>query len=56
MLITTFDANHKLSFAVDKYKSETAENVLSRKKNVPEVVNTNPLDALDFNSPDFRGN
>ncbi|KAB7500603.1 hypothetical protein Anas_02142 [Armadillidium nasatum] len=39
---------------VDKYKLETAENVSARKTNVPEVVNTNPLDALDFGSPDFR--
>ncbi|MCL4128942.1 UNVERIFIED_CONTAM: hypothetical protein GTU68_013652, partial [Idotea baltica] len=38
----------------DKYKLETAETVLSRKKNVPEVVNTNPLDTLDFRSSDFR--
>ncbi|XP_045123414.1 RNA transcription, translation and transport factor protein-like [Portunus trituberculatus] len=39
---------------VDTYKSETAENVRNRQKSGPKMVNTNPLDALDFQSPEFR--
>ncbi|XP_042218399.1 RNA transcription, translation and transport factor protein-like isoform X2 [Homarus americanus] len=39
---------------VDKYKTETAENVRNRQQSAPKVVNTNPLDALDFQSPEFR--
>ncbi|KAG7170879.1 RNA transcription, translation and transport factor protein-like, partial [Homarus americanus] len=39
---------------LDKYKTETAENVRNRQQSAPKVVNTNPLDALDFQSPEFR--
>ncbi|KAK8401373.1 hypothetical protein O3P69_002855 [Scylla paramamosain] len=39
---------------VDTYKSETAENVRNRQMSGPKMVNTNPLDALDFQSPEFR--
>ncbi|KAK3882712.1 hypothetical protein Pcinc_012918 [Petrolisthes cinctipes] len=38
----------------EKYKSETAENVTNRRQSAPKVVNTNPLDALDFQSSEFR--
>ncbi|XP_045594137.1 RNA transcription, translation and transport factor protein [Procambarus clarkii] len=38
----------------DKYKSETAENVRNRQQSAPKVVNVNPLDILDFKSPEFR--
>jgi len=38
----------------EKFKNETAEEVKNRQNNVPKVVNTNPLDSLDFQSPDFR--
>ncbi|XP_076030086.1 RNA transcription, translation and transport factor protein [Oratosquilla oratoria] len=37
----------------EKFKQETSENVLNRRSSAPKVVNTNPLDALDFQSPDF---
>lgn len=50
-----------LSFAVrleygdntKKYQKETAENILKVDENVPKVVSENPLDGLDFNSPEF---
>lgn len=44
-----------LYFSVDTYKNETAENVRNRQMSGPKMVNTNPLDALDFQSPEFRG-
>lgn len=40
--------------SAEKYKTETAENVKNKQPTVPKVVNTNPLDALDFQSPEFR--
>ncbi|XP_071544770.1 RNA transcription, translation and transport factor protein [Panulirus ornatus] len=39
---------------IDKYKTETADNVRNKQKCAPKVVNINPLDALDFQSPEFR--
>lgn len=39
---------------VDKYKGETAENVRNRQTSGPKMVNTNPLDSLDFKSTEFR--
>lgn len=50
-----------LSFAIrleygdkcEKYAKETSENVLKNQENVPKVVSANPLDNLDFESPEF---
>ncbi|XP_042882907.1 RNA transcription, translation and transport factor protein-like [Penaeus japonicus] len=39
---------------VDKFKTETAENVRNKQQSAPKIVNTNPLDSLDFQSPEFR--
>ncbi|XP_064100132.1 RNA transcription, translation and transport factor protein-like [Macrobrachium nipponense] len=39
---------------VEKYKSETSENVKNKQQAAPKIVNTNPLDALDFQSAEFR--
>ncbi|XP_068231731.1 RNA transcription, translation and transport factor protein [Palaemon carinicauda] len=38
----------------EKYKSETSDNVKNKHQAAPKVVNTNPLDALDFQSAEFR--
>lgn len=37
-----------------KYNTMTAEHVRSQRSAAPQVVNTNPLDGLDFTSPEFR--
>ncbi|KAF2367026.1 Protein of unknown function UPF0568 [Trinorchestia longiramus] len=46
----------QLEFAenVEKHNVQTAAYVASQRSAAPQVVNTNPLDALDFSSPDFR--
>lgn len=38
----------------DKFKSETSGNVKNRQQVAPKIVNNNPLDALDFQSSEFR--
>lgn len=38
----------------DKYKGQTAENVSKIVVNVPKVESSNPLDNMDFESPDFK--
>lgn len=39
---------------VDQYKSQTAEFVSSNQSSAPKVVSTNPLDNLNFDSPEFK--
>jgi len=38
---------------VDKFAKASAENVRLEKSQAPEMVTANPLDKLDFSSPDF---
>lgn len=38
----------------EKYKGQTAENVSKRIHSAPRVESSNPLDNLDFDSPDFK--
>lgn len=46
---------HKCFSTAAKYNIMTAEHVCSLRSAAPQVVNTNPLDAMDFTSPEFRG-
>lgn len=39
---------------VEKYKGQTAENVGKATPNVPKIESSNPLDNMDFESPDFK--
>ncbi|XP_018027181.1 RNA transcription, translation and transport factor protein isoform X2 [Hyalella azteca] len=39
---------------VEKYSAQKAAHVASQRSAAPQVVNTNPLDALDFSCPEFR--
>ncbi|XP_067012742.1 RNA transcription, translation and transport factor protein [Anabrus simplex] len=39
---------------VDKYKGQTSETVKKTEMNAPKIVSANPLDNLDFDSPDFK--
>ncbi|PSN35874.1 UPF0568 protein [Blattella germanica] len=39
---------------LDKYKNQTADQVKKIELNTPKVVSSNPLDNLDFDSPDFK--
>lgn len=38
----------------EKYNTITGESVLSMKKKAPEIIRSNPLDNLDFESDDFK--
>uniref|UniRef100_A0A8D8V7W9 UPF0568 protein C14orf166 homolog n=1 Tax=Cacopsylla melanoneura TaxID=428564 RepID=A0A8D8V7W9_9HEMI len=39
---------------VEKYQSQTAESVSNSQSSAPKVVSTNPLDNLQFDSPEFK--
>ncbi|XP_049858216.1 RNA transcription, translation and transport factor protein isoform X1 [Schistocerca gregaria] len=52
--LLSFSVRVEYADNVDKYKNQTAEKIKKPELSAPKVISSNPLDNLDFESPDFK--